>query len=107
VGNHAEILRMWQLLGSYLNRRQRSLWDVAEAEAIGCGGGVLLAGITGLSVQAITTQRVRLRLTKSASAESLAGHHRLRRVHGAGISGNTSPLQTVEARVEAVHKAPF
>jgi hypothetical protein len=57
VGNHAEILRMWQLLGPYLNRRQRSLWDVAEAEAIGCGGGVLLAGITGLSVQAITTRR--------------------------------------------------
>ena len=45
MGNHAEILRRWQLLSSYLNRRQRSLWAGAEAEAIGYGGCVLLSGV--------------------------------------------------------------
>jgi hypothetical protein len=46
--NHSEILRRWQLLSPYLNRRQRSLWAGAEAEAVGYGGCVLLSAVTGL-----------------------------------------------------------
>jgi hypothetical protein len=80
MGNHAEILRRWQLLNPYLNRRQRSLWAAAEAEAIGYGGCVLLSGVTGLSVQTIATRRMKLRLTNTASAGSLVRHQRLRRV---------------------------
>ena len=55
--NHSEILRRWQLLSPYLNRRQRSLWAGAEAEAVGYGGCVLLSAVTGLSVQTIATRR--------------------------------------------------
>jgi hypothetical protein len=54
--NHAEVLRRWQLLRPYLNRRQRSLWAAAEAEAIGYGGCVLLSRVTSLSVQTIATR---------------------------------------------------
>jgi len=70
MGNQTEILRRWQLLSPYLNRRQRSLWAAAEAEAIGYGGCLLLAGITGLSAQTIAARRIKLRLTNSASAGS-------------------------------------
>jgi len=78
--NHSEILRRWQLLGPYLNRRQRSLWAGAEAEAVGYGGCVLLSAVTGLSVQTIATRRIKVRLTNAASAGSLVRHQRLGRV---------------------------
>jgi len=77
MGNHAEILRRWQLLCPYLNRRQRSLWAAAEAETIGHGGCALLSRVTGLSAQTITVGRIKLRLTSSASAGSLVRHERL------------------------------
>src|ERR1700737_3839794 len=80
LGNHAEILRRWQLLSPYLNRRERSLWAAAEAEAIGYGGCVLLSRGTGLSFQTIAPRRIKLRLTNTASAGSLVRHQRLGRV---------------------------
>src|SRR4051794_15505220 len=80
MGNHLEILRRWQLLSPYLNRRQRSLWAGAEAEAIGYGGSVLLSEITGLSVQTIAIRRTKLRLTNTASAGSLVREPRAGRV---------------------------
>jgi hypothetical protein len=49
----------------HLNRRQRSLWAAADAEAIGYGGCVLLSRVTGLSVQTIATRRIKLRLTNT------------------------------------------
>jgi hypothetical protein len=80
MGNHVEILRRWQLLSPYLNRRQRSLWAGAEAEAIGYGGCVLLSGVTGLSVQTIATRRTKLRLTNMATAGSLVRQQSVGRV---------------------------
>jgi hypothetical protein len=80
MGDHAQILRRWQLLSPYLNRRQRSLWAAAEAEAIGYGGCVLLSRVTGLSVQTIATRRIRLRGTSTAAPGSLVHHQRLGRV---------------------------
>jgi hypothetical protein len=53
MANRSEILRRWRLLSPYLNRRQRSLWAAAEAEAIGYGGCVLLSNVTGISKQTI------------------------------------------------------
>jgi hypothetical protein len=80
MANPAEILRRWQLLGPYLDRRQRSLLAAAEAEAIGYGGGVLLSAVTGLSVQTITARRIKLRLTHRASPGSLVRHEKRGRV---------------------------
>jgi Rhodopirellula transposase DDE domain len=80
MANRSEILRRWQLLSPYLNRRQRSLWAAAEAEAIGYGGCVLLSGVTGLSNQTISAWKCKLKLTKTASAGSLVRHQRLGRV---------------------------
>jgi hypothetical protein len=77
IGSHAEIVRKWQLLSPYLNRRQRTLWAAAEAEVIGYGGCVLLSKVTGISVQAIGTLRNKLRLTTTASAGSLVRQHRV------------------------------
>jgi Rhodopirellula transposase DDE domain len=71
MANRSEILRRWRLLSPYLNRRQRSLWAAAEAEAIGYGGCVLLSNVTGISKQTITAGMRKLRLTKMASAGSL------------------------------------
>ena len=78
--NHAQILNRWQLLRPYLNRRQRSLWAAAEAEAIGHGGCALLSRVTGLSIQTIAPRRGKLRLTKTASAGSLVRDQRRGRV---------------------------
>ena len=71
MGNRKEILRRWELLSPYLNRRQRSLWAAAEAEVIGYGGCALLSRLTGVAVQTIAARRIKLRLTSSASAGNL------------------------------------
>jgi transposase len=79
-GSRTDILRRWQLLSPYLDRRQRSLWAAAEAAVIGRGGSVVLAGITGLS-QGIIPERIRkLRLTEMAPAGSLRQPQR--QLHG-------------------------
>ena len=80
MANGPNILTRWQLMSPYLNRRQRSLWAAAEAEAIGYGGCVLLSGVTGLSIHTIWAWKRKLRLTKTASAGSLVRHQRLGRV---------------------------
>jgi hypothetical protein len=80
MANRSEILRRWRLLSPYLNRRQRSLWAAAEAEAIGYGGCVLLSNVTGISKQTISAGMRRLRLTKMASAGSLIRVQRSGRV---------------------------
>ena len=78
--SHAEIVRKWQLLSPYLDRRQRSVWAAAEAEVIGYGGCVLLSKVTGLSVQAIAARRTKLKLTATAAAGSLVHQQRVGRV---------------------------
>jgi len=80
MANRSEILRRWRLLSPYLNRRQRSLWAAAEAEAIGYGGCVLLSNVTGISKQTISAGMRKLRLTKMASAGSLIRVQRSGRV---------------------------
>lgn len=80
MANRSEILRRWRLLSPYLNRRQRSLWAAAEAEAIGYGGCVLLSNVTGISKQTISAGMRKLRLTKMASAGSLIRVQRSSRV---------------------------
>lgn len=80
MANPSEVVRRWQLLNPYLTRRQRGLWAAAEAEVIGHGGCVLLAGVTGLSNQTISTWKRKLRLSKTASAGSLVHHQRIGRV---------------------------
>ena len=80
MANRSEIVRRWRLLSPYLNRRQRSLWAAAEAEAIGYGGCVLLSNVTGISKQTISAGMRKLRLTKMASAGSLIRVQRSGRV---------------------------
>lgn len=80
MANRSEILRRWRLLSPYLNRRQRTLWAAAEAEAIGYGGCVLLSNVTGISKQTISAGMRKLRLTKMASAGSLIRVQRSGRV---------------------------
>lgn len=80
MANRSEILRRWRLLSPYLNRRQRSLWAAAEAEAIGYGGCVLLSNVTGISKPTISAGMRKLRLTKMASAGSLIRVQRSGRV---------------------------
>jgi Rhodopirellula transposase DDE domain len=71
VNNQAAILKRWQLLSPYLNRRQRSLWAAAEAESLGHGGGLLLSNLTGIAPCTITAGKRKLRLTIAAPAGSL------------------------------------
>jgi hypothetical protein len=71
MANRSEILKRWQLLSPYLNRRQRGLWAAAEADGIGYGGCVLLSNVTGVSILTIRAGMHKLRLTKMASAGSL------------------------------------
>jgi hypothetical protein len=71
VTNQATVLKRWQLLSPYLNRRQRGLWAAAEAETFGHGGGALLSIITGVSPNTITAGRRKLKLTITAPAGSI------------------------------------
>ena len=63
----------WKLLRPYLDRRERSLWAAAEAEAIGYGGRTMLADMTGISAPTILARIRELRKTNSACAGSLVG----------------------------------
>jgi hypothetical protein len=69
--SRSEVLRKWHLLSPYLNRRQRSLWAAAEADAIGYGGRVLLSCITGFSPDTISAAIHKLRSADTAPAGSL------------------------------------
>jgi hypothetical protein len=71
VANELDVRTRWQLLRPYLDRRERSLWAAAEAEAIGYGGCALLARVTGMSPMTISTWLRQIRLTKNASSGSL------------------------------------
>jgi hypothetical protein len=61
----------WKLLNPYLNRRQRTLWAAAEAEAIGHGGIALVSSATGISKQAISEGMRKLRSTEGSIAGAL------------------------------------
>jgi hypothetical protein len=76
MGNHGDILRRWELISPYLNRRQRNFWAAAEAEVIGHGGCALLSRLTGVAAQTIAARRDKLRLTSSASVGSLVHYQR-------------------------------
>jgi Rhodopirellula transposase DDE domain len=68
--NEADILKKWQLLSPYLNRRQQICWAAAETFVIGAGGCRLLAAVTGIAASTISNQRCKMRLTRSAPAGS-------------------------------------
>ena len=67
----SDILKRWRLLGPYLDRRMQICWAAAESLVIGPGGCLLLAIVTGIAAQAISTRRCEMRLTKGARAGSL------------------------------------
>ena len=71
MAKSSDILAKWQLLSPYLNRRQRSLWAAAEAEAIGQGGIALVSSVTGISYHAIATGMRKVTSTKGSIAGSL------------------------------------
>ncbi len=71
MANKLDVLTRWQLLRPYLDRRERSLWAAAEAEAIGYGGSAMLTDVTGISAPTILARVREIRLTKAASAGSL------------------------------------
>jgi Rhodopirellula transposase DDE domain len=71
MGTASEILTRWQLLSPYLNQRQRTLWAAAEAEAIGCGGIVLVSRLTGISNSALSGGMLKLKSTKGSMAGTL------------------------------------
>lgn len=69
--NRAEIKRRWQLLSPYLNREQQALWAAAEADIIGRGGFLVLACITGFSLQTISRRRHQVEQTENRLAGSI------------------------------------
>lgn len=69
----SDILKRWQLLGPYLDRRTQICWAAAETLVIGQGGCQLLAAVTGIAASTISARRSKMRLTKSAQAGSLIG----------------------------------
>jgi hypothetical protein len=71
MANRAESLRRWQLLSPYLSRRQQTLWAAAEAQVIGRGGCLLLASLTGIASQTISTRKRQFKLTGMTPAGSL------------------------------------
>src|SRR4051794_19804445 len=79
--NHSEMLRRWQLLSPYLDRQQQTFWAAAEAEVLGRGGCLQLAGVTGIASQTISKRKRQLELTGTAQAGSLVP---LKRSAGAG-----------------------
>jgi hypothetical protein len=79
--NHSEILRRWQLLSPYLDRRLQTFWAAAAAEVIGRDGNQLLARVTGIKPPMISYRRRQVRLTGTAQAGSLI---RPKRASGAG-----------------------
>jgi hypothetical protein len=75
--NHSEILRRWQLISPYLDRRLQTLWAAAEAEVIGRDGPSLLARVTGIKPPMISHRRRQVRLTGTAQAGSLINPERV------------------------------
>jgi len=69
--NDSDILKRWQLVSPYLDRRQQICWAAAETLVIGPGGCQLLAAVTGIAVSTISARSRKMRLTKSAQAGSL------------------------------------
>jgi hypothetical protein len=67
----SDILKRWQLLSPYLDRRQQICWAAAETLVIGPGGCQLLAAVTGTAASTISARGREMRLTKSAQAGSL------------------------------------
>jgi DDE family transposase len=67
----SDILKRWQLLSPYLDRRQQICWAAAETLVIGPGGCQLLAAVTGTAASTISARGRKMRLTKSAQAGSL------------------------------------
>jgi hypothetical protein len=65
------VLKRWQLLSPYLDRRQQICWAAAETLVIGPGGCQLLAAVTGIAASTISARGRKMRLTKSALAGSL------------------------------------
>jgi len=70
TNDEAKILKKWQLLSPYLDRRQQSLWAAIEAETLGHGGATLLSMLTGIPLDTIRLRRRKLRPTIGAAAES-------------------------------------
>jgi hypothetical protein len=69
--SESDILKRWQLLSPYLDRRQQICWAAAETLVIGPGGCQLLAAVTGTAASTISARGHKMRLTKSAQAGSL------------------------------------
>ena len=70
TNDEAKILKKWQLLSPYLDRRQQSLWAAIEAETLGHGGATLLSMLTGIPLDTIRLRRRKLRPMIRAAAES-------------------------------------
>jgi hypothetical protein len=68
---HSDILKRWQLLSPYLDRRQQICRAAAEALVVGPGGYQLLAAVTGIAGSTISGRGRKMGLTKSAQAGSL------------------------------------
>jgi hypothetical protein len=67
----SDVHTRWKLLNPYLNRRQRTLWAAAEAEAVGHGGIALVSSVTGITKQAILRGTHKLRSSEGSTAGSL------------------------------------
>ena len=68
----AAILKRWELIRPYLDRRQRNLWAAAEAVVIGDAGCAIVSRITGISPPSISKRISEFQLHRQASAGSLA-----------------------------------
>jgi hypothetical protein len=69
--NDSDILKRWQLLSPYLDRRQQACWAAAETFLIDRGGCQLLAAVTGIAAATISAWRCEMRRTKGARAGSI------------------------------------
>src|SRR4029078_8534566 len=58
--NEPDILKRWQLLSPYLDRRQQACCAAAQSLVIGPGGCLLLAAVTGLGAQTISNRRCQI-----------------------------------------------
>jgi hypothetical protein len=67
--SHSDILKRWQLLSPYLDRRQQAYWAAAETLVIGLGGCLLLASVTGIAASTISLRRRQMRLAKRRRLE--------------------------------------
>jgi hypothetical protein len=77
------IRRKYRTLKGSLNERSRRIWAVTEAQALGYGGGSLVARATGISRSTI------IRGTREVRGKTVVGENRVRR-HGAGRKSATA-----------------